>query len=807
VPIWYQRRFMAPGTNGLFYADLDLQRGKEVLSRRGPERELPPLAPARCFSQQDLYTTVFAGIPNDEIERFLFGKIDNDGAISVRALAANDLSALTKRFQELFDFISVQQLRTPKGLDWLRRNYQRLNQLELMLELQALRQMNCTMWFECVREVVSASESKVKFMVSDHPVVTFNSGLHLDADEWRYPNDPPIDWKGTQTIFPLDADSCLILTNLEYAKNAQLKDLTTKRTHARAFGDTIARTDNTIFGRKLTEDDVHSINKLIAWRAKRYLGGSSRESLDASIEGPPDVARLAAILRPPEDELWHFGGTVYVGFADGTSKSWDEFGRTEPERDFLKKPAPESPPSSSDACPCSSARTYGDCCESRDERDQMPWDVWSIRDRNLRFIDAAARALGLMDGKTWDDVRKEITGDQVRTIHILFEAVWPPDQSLASLLPRPDARRLRGMYLGLVDARTIAYSVTSWLQYFDEIVAIHPFSNARIIRPEFSPIDSPDQHKAQTLKNVMLLLALQPFIERGLVHLVPDPIEFNSAIRETIFSLGKEYRSSRPSPLKQDPELEALAKDDFERSILQLSDASLRSMIIKSSPGMPAEKLDGVVNYMRKKRARDPLALMQDGFEKSGELMMLRGISVPIGLFLAHLTGAVPYSDLNTWWGNLQDFAVDAGKDESDANGPIVEAFRKTPLIFGSDHKFLSAARNLDSFSEVRASIRAIQSGLSKEQPNATQANLLASRFTASARAAELDAVKLGESFPGPSLYVRSMDCMVPQHGLSMRQAHRLLLAFGHGRHAAKIPLALLGGKPRALASPPDIHV
>jgi hypothetical protein len=729
----------------------------------------------------------------------LFGKIDNDGALAVKALAANDLSALTKRFQDLFDFISAQQLRTPKGLDWLKKNYRRLDQLELMLELQALRQMNCTMWFECVREVVSATDSEVKFIVSDHPVATFNTGFKLEADECRYPNDPSIDLKGTQTIFPLDANNCLVLTNLEYAKSPQLKDLTARRTHARAFGDTIARTDNTIVGRKLSEADVHSINRLIAWRAKRYLGASNRAWLDASLTGPPDSERLTSILRPPEDELWHFGGTVYVGFADGTSKSWDEFGRTEPEREFLKKPALNSPPSSTDACPCSSGRTYSDCCESRDERDKMPWDVWSIRDRNLRFIDAASRALGLMDGKTWDDVRRDITGDQVRTIHVLFEAVWPPDQSLASLLPRPDARRLRGMYLGLVDARTITYSVTSWLQYFDEIVAIHPFSNARTIRPEYSPIESPEKHKTQTLKNVMLLLVLQPFIERGLIHLVPDPMEFNAAIRQTILSLGKEYRSSRPSPLKQDPELEALARDDFQRSLLRLSESALRDMIRDSAPDMSKEKLDGVVDYMRRKRAKDPLALLQDGFEKNGELMMQRGISIPIGLFLAHLTGAVPYSDLNTWWGHLQDFATQNKADENATSGPIVEALKSASLIFGVDHNFVLAARDLASVTSLRCAIRSSYKSLSEEQPDAAQIDQQAFELAENARLAAEEALKLAGSFPTSAFWLRSMNCIAPAHGLSMRQAHRLLIAFGNGRHAAKIPFALLGEKPRAL--------
>ncbi|MFX5840020.1 hypothetical protein ABTE60_22160, partial [Acinetobacter baumannii] len=50
------------------------------------------------------------------------------------------------------------------------------------------------------------------------------------------------------------------------------------------------------------------------------------------------------------------------------------------------------------------------------------------------------------------------------------------------------------------------------------------------MKPEFSPIESPTGHKMQTLKNVMLLLVLEPFIRAGLVHLVPDPGEVSATL-------------------------------------------------------------------------------------------------------------------------------------------------------------------------------------------------------------------------------------------------------------------------------------
>jgi hypothetical protein len=107
-----------------------------------------------------------------------------------------------------------------------------------MFEMQGVRMMHCTIWTEGVREIVSARDSDVKFIVSDHPVTIYNHAIPPDAKGNDYPNEPSIALKGSQTIFPLNRDFCLILTNLEYAQNNSANPLE-KRTFAgnyRKFG-------------------------------------------------------------------------------------------------------------------------------------------------------------------------------------------------------------------------------------------------------------------------------------------------------------------------------------------------------------------------------------------------------------------------------------------------------------------------------------------------------------------------------------------------------------------------------------------
>jgi hypothetical protein len=260
---------------------LDLSPEKRRLAdgKIVPLNSLYRWTPQQCFYQNDLYTTSFFGFANDEIEHHLFGAIDKTGSDALRALRDNDIARLHDLFQKFFEYLDAQKIRTPKGLDWIKTKYAGLSQLELMLEMQHIRQMHCTMWVEAVREIVSAEESETKFIITDHPVTIYNNACSPSMSDCRYPNDPAITLNGSQTIFPLDLNHCLILTNLDYAKDPHSTDPLAKRIHARHFGETISRIDAMIRSRKLSESEVKTINYILKMRARRYLAAGMKEWL------------------------------------------------------------------------------------------------------------------------------------------------------------------------------------------------------------------------------------------------------------------------------------------------------------------------------------------------------------------------------------------------------------------------------------------------------------------------------------------------------------------------------------------------
>ena len=87
VPVWYQKGFVSIDPPRLYYLDVNPELAEQG---RGARHAILKSAPKQCFWSQDLYTTLLFGVPNDEIERFLFGAIDNDGAVAVRAVASGD---------------------------------------------------------------------------------------------------------------------------------------------------------------------------------------------------------------------------------------------------------------------------------------------------------------------------------------------------------------------------------------------------------------------------------------------------------------------------------------------------------------------------------------------------------------------------------------------------------------------------------------------------------------------------------------------------------------------------------------------
>ncbi|OGB29686.1 MAG: hypothetical protein A3F78_03900 [Burkholderiales bacterium RIFCSPLOWO2_12_FULL_61_40] len=677
VPQWYQKGFLTKGRHKLHVRNLmpvmkTFPNGKTLL-----EPEVEELGPKLIFNEFDLYTTRFGEILNDDIETFLFGQIDKTGADAVRGWIAGDPIQVHRKFQEFFGYMDTQKLRTPKGLDWILKHYQSLPQVELMAQMQALRQMHCTMWCECVREIVSAAKSPVKFLVSDHPVTVFHPKLGPDVDECQYPGDPGIQMVSTQTIFALDANHCLILTNLEYAEDPAAADHMARRTNARFRGESMARTDAMVRGRELTEADVNAINLVLLSRAKQYVAAGRPEWLYPERNCSLSWEEIAKILLP-RDGLWKFGGEMYIGYEDGTSAYRDKFGRTSRAHEFLAKPPLSSDPEPDAPCGCGGGLNFRDCCADILPQRRPSWRVMSIRERNLALIRGISKILELDDSEeSWLRVRRTLSEDQVRRIYEVHAALWPTDTQLIDLLPSPQRKRSRALYLGMTDARTLSEKITGMLSYVDELVVVHPFMNANAVRKEFSPVHQPASFLDQTLRNVFALLVLERAILEGRVHLIPDPLDFDPGFRSEIIAITDRLgHKVELGPLDKAMARE-LGQDEMMRFVKRLPPDEMKAYIRRRVPAGAQEltdaDIDSVVEAWGKEVERDPMALLTPPpTGQRGEVKTMKSFARETGLYVATLTGAFVYTDSDTQWERLHQTDGVHRYEQDPAAGAII---------------------------------------------------------------------------------------------------------------------------------------
>ena len=541
VPQWYQKGFVINGRDDLRHLKkrtIELPNGdtKAVDSKNW-------FKPAQCFYQTDLYTTFFCSHVNDEIERMLFSQIDDNGSSAVKAFLTDDQSNWHNHFQDFFEYLDSQKIRTPKGLDWLQSKYSYLNQNKLMLEMQSIRMMNCTLWTEAVRELVSAKTSEVKFIVSDHPVTIYNYACPPDSELCQYPNDPDIALKGSQTIFPLDQNRCLILTNLEYAKDPDGSNPLEQRTNATRVRHSMVNTIEFINNRELTAEEVTSINYIIKSRSKESIAAGNEDWLYPEKSVSKDWAELRHVLMPPSDQLHRYGGEMFVGYEDGSTYYQDAFGRTTTQYEHLRKNIDEKSLGRNDLCGCGTGRKYKHCCLNIPEHHRTTWSYYSIRERNLALCNAITDILGLNKGKTWIDVRRGITPEQISEIYQFYAFSWPKETDFYSLLPKPD-ERFRAIYTGSVDSRTIGAHALGIAPLFDEFIIINPMVNANNVNPEFSPVEQPNQYMYQALKDILFILSLEPLIANNLVNVIPDPCNFDLYLQREMMVLSEQRGTS-----------------------------------------------------------------------------------------------------------------------------------------------------------------------------------------------------------------------------------------------------------------------
>jgi len=326
VPVWYQKRFLLPGKHKYFRLDINPDSVKEngVTYTRNNIHEW---SPRKVFVEKDLYTTQWGNLINTDIEARFFGKIDHRSKMALEYFSGFDCSTISKKsFHNFLNFMSIQKLRTPKGLNYIASLVGGDKNKNLVI-LQDIQNMFCAVWTESVWQIASAEKAGVKLIISDHPVTVYNRKCPPLSKYCVNGEDPDVRLAATHTYFPLDLNKVLILTNLNWVRNPYQNELRI-RPNPQWFRDSIFNFTKIQTDRYLTDDEVLQLNYITKKRALRYVAAAEKEWLFPEKYVSTDHWKKlgGGFLLMPEPRLEHMGGEIVIGYKSGSSDAFGPYG-------------------------------------------------------------------------------------------------------------------------------------------------------------------------------------------------------------------------------------------------------------------------------------------------------------------------------------------------------------------------------------------------------------------------------------------------------------------------------------------------
>lgn len=306
----YQKGFYADEKTDYWVLD------KTMLVR--PDGNIEGLQPKKRGARVSFEDTYFYASDyypeKDYLEKEFFGPIDTLGAVALQYMLSGNknLWPSANVGTDFLNYISAQKFRTPKGLDLLRQAMRpNATKEELLEHLQEVhRNMTITLG-ESVIEILDARKCEVKFIVSDNPVVEWHKYISQE-------NTDNFLLKGTQVIFPISKDFCLVSTPRELANgDISKQDYFLPRENARKYGNLIFDVRKLQNERTVNSDEVSRINKAIKENALQGIAGAEKDYLF-----PESTLFLEDVLKP--QNFKRSGGISYV--KNGKIVGFDEYG-------------------------------------------------------------------------------------------------------------------------------------------------------------------------------------------------------------------------------------------------------------------------------------------------------------------------------------------------------------------------------------------------------------------------------------------------------------------------------------------------
>jgi hypothetical protein len=363
-------------------------------------------------------------------------------------------------------------------------------------------------------------------------------------------------------------------------------------------------------------------------------------------------------------------------------------------------------------CPCGSGKKYKRCHIGQELPPRPPL---SLHERNRVILNAAYGIFGFAKGRTWADFKKNLSGKEVREFYEVQAALWPPDTDWSAMMSWADDSKLRALYLGDVKPELVLQNLLRFSLYADELLVVDPLMNPWIIKPEFNPIDNPDQYKSDTLKLVYVLLQIAPWIEAGIVRLIPDPGDFNLAFKHETWRLAAERRGDQPVDQQDLLMAREEGRKSLKRTLLALPPHQLLATLRRSGQSLTPEQEKEFLADARRMLRDDPLALEQppgQSFKRGQMIAMRGGANLETAMLMCAATGAFPYTNMRTRWQEILS-AHDELSETARVWSPFAKAFQSLEFRFlnNVDARFAQSVRDDGRLEHFRSLLRKIGKG------------------------------------------------------------------------------------------------
>lgn len=466
-----------------------------------------------------------------------------------------------------------------------------------------------------------------------------------------------------------------------------------------------------------------------------------------------------------------------------------------------------------DPCPCGSGKKYKKCHINQEIQMNKPTyyhpvsgmtfskagNALSLYDRNMTFLDGVADILPFDSKKGWNDMKQKISREHVREIYKLIAYLWPPETNIETLFPKPE-NNLRSLYLGYMRPESILDSVVRYSLYCDQILVVDPFMNPWCVQEEYNPLVHPEGYLSDTLKWLLLIFQLAPWIENKNVILIPDPGNFDYQLRIRTLQLAEERAKGFALENFKDPQLERYSKQDFKRMWLSMPTDVMIAKLKKEK--MTEQEIASMLAYVQRLKDSDPYFPTnpkENGM--SGYHISTTGANLEMGLFISQMTGSYMYTDFNSRWEEISSVAN--LNEQQEMWGPLTHAFQELDFQFLNkvDPIFASRLRQDGRLENMRNFLRKVWQSTCSEDPMNKETILgLKDELTEECHKAETEWKKidvdlakwiLSEGGAG-SLLSAGMNWQIPALGFSMVAIGQLLSSrYKRERFRSNVPLSV----------------